>query len=98
VVGSRAAAGTPCVERLPVNLRFDGVESERGCTVKAGVGFIGAGAGTGTGTGSCLARRGARGAERRGVLWRRQGASNTWPFPFARVLALAEQPNVRISP
>jgi hypothetical protein len=41
---------------------------------------------------------GARGAERRGVLWRRQGASNTWPFPSARVLALAEQPNVRISP
>jgi hypothetical protein len=41
---------------------------------------------------------GTRGAERRGMLWRRQGASNTWPFPSARVLALAEQPNVRISP
>jgi hypothetical protein len=77
-----------------VNLRSDGVESERGCTVKAGVGFIGAG----TGTGSCLARRGARGAKRRGVLWRRQGALNMWPFPSARVLALAEQPNVQISP
>jgi hypothetical protein len=92
VVGSQAAAGTPCTERSPVNLRSGGVESERGCTVKAGVGFIGAG------TGSCLARRGAHGAKRRGVLWRRQGASNTWPFPSARVLALAEQPNVRISP
>jgi hypothetical protein len=88
VVGSRAAAGTPCAERSPVNLRSGGVESERGCTVKAGVGFIGAV------TGSCLARHSARGAKRRGVLWRRQGASNTWPFPSARVLALAEQPNV----
>jgi hypothetical protein len=92
VVGSRVAAGTPCAERSPVNLRSGGVESERGCTVKAGVGFIGAGtdAGTGAGTGSCLAWHGARGAERRGVLWRRQGASNTWPFLSARVLALAE--------
>jgi hypothetical protein len=69
VVGSRAAAGTPCTERSPVNWRSGGVESERGCTVKALVGFIGAGAGTDTG--SRLARRGARGAERRGVLWRR---------------------------
>jgi hypothetical protein len=67
VVGSRAAAGMPCAERSPVNLFSDGVESECGCTVKAGVDFIGAG----TGTGSCLAQRGARGAERRGVLWRR---------------------------
>jgi hypothetical protein len=96
VVGSRAAAGMPCAERSPVNLRSGGVESERGCTVKAGVGFIGAG--VGTGTGSCLAWRGARGAERRGVLRRHQGASNTWPFPSAHVLALAEQPNMRISP
>jgi hypothetical protein len=68
VVGSRAAAGTPCVERSPVNLRSGGVESEQGCTVKASVGFIGAGAGTGTV--SCMAWCGARGAERRGVLWR----------------------------
>jgi hypothetical protein len=66
VVGSRAAAGTPCVERSPVNLRSGGVESERRCTVKASVGFIGEGAGTG----SCLAWRGACGAERRGVLSR----------------------------
>jgi hypothetical protein len=67
VVGSRAAAGTLCTERSPVNLRSDGVESERGCTVKALVGFIGADAGTSMG--SCLAQSGARGAEHRGVLW-----------------------------
>jgi hypothetical protein len=34
--------------------------------------------------------RGACGAERRGVLWHCHGASNTWPFLSARVLALAE--------
>jgi hypothetical protein len=96
VVGSRAAAGTPCAERSPVNLCSGGVESERGCMDKAGVGFISVGAGTGMG--SCLARCGARGAKRWGTLWRRRGASNTWPFPSARVLALDEQPNVRISP
>jgi hypothetical protein len=84
VDGSREAAGTPCAERSPVNMRSGGVESERGCTVKTGVGFIGAS------TGSCLARRGARGVERRGVLWCRQGTSNTWPFFSTRVLALAE--------
>jgi hypothetical protein len=49
VVGSRAAAGTPCTERSPLNLRSGEVESERGCTVEASVGFIGAGAGMGTG-------------------------------------------------
>jgi hypothetical protein len=42
VVGSRAAAGTPCAERSPVNLRSGEVESERGRTVEASVGFIGA--------------------------------------------------------
>jgi hypothetical protein len=47
--------------------------------------------GRGRGRGVGMARRGARGAER-------QGASNTWPFLSAQVLALAEQPNVRISP
>jgi hypothetical protein len=77
-----------------VNWRSGGVESERGCTVKALVGFTGAG----TGTGSRLVWRGARGAVRRGVVWHRQGALNTWPFPSARVLALAEQPNMRILP
>jgi hypothetical protein len=49
VVGSRAAAGTPLAERLPVNLRSDEVESERGRTVEALVGFIGTGVGVGTG-------------------------------------------------
>jgi hypothetical protein len=86
VVGARAAAGTPCAERSLVNLRLGGAESERGCTVKAWVGFIGAGVGAGSG----VAQRGARGAERWGVLWHCQGASNTWPFLSARVLALAE--------
>jgi hypothetical protein len=66
VVEAHAIAGTPCTERSPVNLHSGGAESERGCTVKAGVGFIGTGAGVGTG--SAIARRGARGAERRGVL------------------------------
>jgi hypothetical protein len=53
VVGPRAAVGTPCVERSPVNLCSGEVESERGCTVEASVDFIGAGVGTG------LAWRGA---------------------------------------
>ena len=98
VVGARAAASTPCAERSPLNLRSVGAESERGCTVKAEVGFIGAGVGVGVGAGSGIARRGARGAERRGVLWHCQGALNTWPFLSARVLALSEQPNVQILP
>jgi hypothetical protein len=49
VVGSRAAAGTPCVEQSSVNLRSGEVESERGRTVDASADFIGAGAGMGTG-------------------------------------------------
>jgi hypothetical protein len=72
VVGARATAGTPCVERGPVNLRLGGAESERGCTVKALVGFKGAGMGAGS--------RGARGAERWGVLCPCRGTSNTWSF------------------
>jgi hypothetical protein len=44
VVGSRAAAGTPCAERSTVILRSGEVESERGRTVEASVGFIGEGA------------------------------------------------------
>jgi hypothetical protein len=36
VAGARATTGTPCAERSPVNLRSGEVESERGCTVKAG--------------------------------------------------------------
>jgi hypothetical protein len=77
-----------------VNWCSGGVGSERGCVVEVGVGvgFIAAGVGAG------LARRSARGAERRGVLWRCQGTSNTWLFHSAKVLAPAEQPNVRILP
>jgi hypothetical protein len=45
VVGARAAAGTPCVERTPTILRLGGDESEQGRTIKASVGFIGAGVG-----------------------------------------------------
>jgi hypothetical protein len=48
VVRSRAAAGTPYVEQSPVNLRSGEVESERGRTVEALVGYVGAGAGVGT--------------------------------------------------
>jgi hypothetical protein len=59
VAGAQGAAGTSCVEGTPVNWRSGGVRSERGCTVKAGIGFIGAGAGAGAGVGSGLARRGA---------------------------------------
>jgi hypothetical protein len=47
VVGSRAAAGTPCTERSPVILCSDEVESKRGRTVEASVSFIGASVGTG---------------------------------------------------
>jgi hypothetical protein len=53
VVGSRVAAGTPCAEQMPVIWSSGEVESERGRTVEALAGFIGAGAGTG------LAWRGA---------------------------------------
>ena len=59
VVRAGAAAGTPCAGRAPVNLRLGGAESERGRTVKASVGFIGAGAGVGAG--SSVARRGRAG-------------------------------------
>jgi hypothetical protein len=83
VVGSRVAAGTPCAEQSPVNWRSGEVESERGRTVEALAGFIGAGAGGCTGLSW-------RGAGHRGVLWRCQGASNTWLCYSAPVLAPAE--------
>jgi hypothetical protein len=67
-----------------------GVGSEWGRTVKVGVGFIAASTGMGAG----LTRRSARGVERLGVLWRCQGASNTWLCYSAQVLAPAEHPNV----
>jgi hypothetical protein len=59
VVGSRVAAGTPCAEQSPVNWRSGEVECERGRTVEALAGFIGAGAGGGAGGGASSARRGA---------------------------------------
>jgi hypothetical protein len=40
----------------------------------------------------------ARGLSAEGVLWRCQGASNTWSCSSAQVLALAAVTNVRISP
>jgi hypothetical protein len=46
VVGSWAATGTPCAKQSPVNLRSGEVESERGRTVEALVGFIGTCVGT----------------------------------------------------
>jgi hypothetical protein len=42
VVGARAVAGTPCAERTPTILCLGGAENERGRTVKASVGVIGA--------------------------------------------------------
>jgi hypothetical protein len=69
VVGAQAAAGTPCAEQTPVILRLGRAESERGCTVKALVGFIGAGVGVGAGLGIGAWAARARGAEHRGMLW-----------------------------
>jgi hypothetical protein len=50
------------------------------------------------GRGVDTARGCAWGPSAEGVLWRRQGASNTWSCSSARVLAPAELPNLRISP
>jgi hypothetical protein len=46
VVGARAAAGMLCAWQTPVILRSGKVESERGRTVEALAGFIGADNGT----------------------------------------------------
>jgi hypothetical protein len=54
-VGARAAAGTPCAGQTPAILRSGEVESDRGRTVEALAGFIGAS----TGSGTSLAWRGA---------------------------------------
>jgi hypothetical protein len=62
VVGARAAAGMLCAGQTPVILRSGEVESERGRTVEALAGFIGAGTGNGTSFG--LARSGAHGVGR----------------------------------
>jgi hypothetical protein len=62
VAGDRATAGTPSAGQTPVISGSGEVESVRGTTVEASVGFIGAGAGRRHGRG--LARRGARGVGR----------------------------------
>jgi hypothetical protein len=65
VEGDRAAAGTPSTGQMPVISCSGEVESARGSTVEASVGFIGTGACRRHGRG--LARRGAR-RTRGGVL------------------------------
>jgi hypothetical protein len=62
VAGDRAAAGTPSAGQTPTISCSDEVESARGSTVEASVGFIDASAGRRHGRG--LARRGARGVGR----------------------------------
>jgi hypothetical protein len=62
VVGDRVAAGTPFAGQTPVISGSGEVESTRGSTVEASVGFIGAGVSRRHGRGS--ARRGARGVGR----------------------------------
>ena len=59
VAGDRVAAGTPFAGQTPVISGSGEVESARGSTVEASVGFIGAGASRRHGHG--LARHGARG-------------------------------------
>src|SRR5688572_2200491 len=64
LMGARAAAGTLCIGQTPVILRSDEVESERGRTVEALAGFIGAGVGNGTGSAWRDAGRAGLGAGR----------------------------------
>jgi hypothetical protein len=87
------AAGTSCAGQTPVILRSGEVESKRGRTFEALAGFIGAGAGSGTGL--AWPARGTWGRAP-GLLWRGQGASNTWRCVSALVQTLAEVANVRI--
>jgi hypothetical protein len=74
-----------------VILRSGEVESERGCTVEASAGFIGAGSGTAW----LGVAQGTRGRAL-GMLWRGQGASNTWRCVSALVQTLDEIANMRI--
>jgi hypothetical protein len=62
VVGDRVAVGTPCAGQTPVISGSGEVESTRGSTVEAPVGFIGTGTSRRHGHG--LARCGARGVGR----------------------------------
>jgi hypothetical protein len=61
-MGARAAAGTPCAGQTPVILRSGEVKSERGRTVEASAGFIGAGVGSGMGLAWCGAGHAGSGA------------------------------------
>jgi hypothetical protein len=54
-----AAAGTSLTVRTPTNSSLGWVSGARGCTVEAGMAFIGVGAGAGAGVDARLARRGA---------------------------------------
>jgi hypothetical protein len=83
---ARATTSTPCAEGTPTISCSGGAESERGSTVMASFCFIG----TGTGVGVW-----GRAPER---ALARQDRSNTCACLSALVQALAEQPNVRISP
>jgi hypothetical protein len=95
VVGARVAAGTLCVEITLAISCAGRAESEWGSTVKASVCFIGADASMGARSG--VARRG-RAGQAPGHALAFQGRSNTCAFSPALVQALAEKPNVRISP
>jgi hypothetical protein len=92
VAGDRVAVGTLFAGQTPVISGSGEVESTRGSTVEASVGFIGTGASRRHGRG---AGRGARGRAL-GVLWRTQSASNTWKCSSALVQQLAKIASVRI--
>jgi hypothetical protein len=91
VVVACATAGTLLTGRTPANSSLGWVSGERGCTVEAGMAFIGVGAAW---------TRGWRGVglrawvERRGCALARQNASNTWAFVSASVQAFAGITNV----
>jgi hypothetical protein len=90
VAGDRVAADTPFAGQTPVISGSSEVESTRGSTVEASVGFIGAGASRRHGHN--LARRGAHGVGR----WACPGVSNTWKCSSALVQQLTEITSVRI--
>jgi hypothetical protein len=95
VVGARVAAGTLCAEGTPTISCAGGAESERGSTINASVCFIGTGAGVGAVSG--VVRRGRVGPSA-GVCSSMLGQVEHVCVFFCPSQALAEQPNVRISP
>jgi hypothetical protein len=94
VAGACAAAGTLFSGQTPMNSCSGWVRSAWGVYGRDRGGLYSRGRGRGVDT----ARGCARGPSAEGVLWRCQGASNTWLCSSTRVLAPAELPNVRISP